>query len=98
MAEKNPKPNQSLKATWRSGYAAVCKTVYAGSIPAVASTLLHSPTIVRRQRWRGTPLGRAGRLHLLRGGPSCNNFLCHAVSFCCYAVSHVIFIVIPAYI
>jgi hypothetical protein len=27
------------KATWRSGYAAVCKTVYAGSIPAVASIL-----------------------------------------------------------
>jgi hypothetical protein len=28
-------------ATWRSGYAAVCKTVYAGSIPAVASTSRH---------------------------------------------------------
>src|SRR5437016_10833661 len=27
-----------LKATWRSGYAAVCKTVYPGSIPGVAST------------------------------------------------------------
>ena len=26
-------------ATWRSGYATVCKTVYAGSIPAVASKL-----------------------------------------------------------
>jgi hypothetical protein len=26
-----------LKATWRSGYAAVCKTVYPGSIPGVAS-------------------------------------------------------------
>jgi hypothetical protein len=25
-------------ATWRSGYAAVCKTVYPGSIPGVAST------------------------------------------------------------
>jgi hypothetical protein len=24
-------------ATWRSGYAAVCKTVYPGSIPGVAS-------------------------------------------------------------
>ena len=37
-------PGRSLSrpkspATWRSGYAAVCKTVYAGSIPAVASTL-----------------------------------------------------------
>ena len=26
------------KATWRSGYATVCKTVYPGSIPGVAST------------------------------------------------------------
>jgi hypothetical protein len=26
-------------ATWRSGYAAVCKTVYPGSIPGVASSL-----------------------------------------------------------
>jgi hypothetical protein len=25
-------------ATWRSGYAAACKAVYAGSIPAVAFT------------------------------------------------------------
>jgi hypothetical protein len=29
---------QPLTATWRSGYAAVCKTVYPGSIPGVAST------------------------------------------------------------
>jgi hypothetical protein len=27
-----------VMATWRSGYAAVCKTVYPGSIPGVAST------------------------------------------------------------
>ena len=27
-------------ATWRSGYAAVCKTVYPGSIPGVASKAL----------------------------------------------------------
>jgi hypothetical protein len=27
-----------LTATWRSGYATVCKTVYPGSIPGVAST------------------------------------------------------------
>ena len=26
-------------ATWRSGYATVCKTVYPGSIPGVASIL-----------------------------------------------------------
>jgi hypothetical protein len=32
------KPNESTTlATWRSGYAADCKSVYAGSIPAVAS-------------------------------------------------------------
>ncbi len=30
----------SSKATWRSGYAAVCKTVYPGSIPGVASNKL----------------------------------------------------------
>ena len=28
-----------LEASWRSGYAAVCKTAYAGSIPADASKL-----------------------------------------------------------
>ena len=27
------------EATWRSGYATVCKTVYSGSIPDVASNL-----------------------------------------------------------
>jgi hypothetical protein len=32
-------------ATWRSGYAAVCKTVYPGSIPGVASSR-------RPIRWR----------------------------------------------
>jgi hypothetical protein len=30
----------NLTATWRSGYATVCKTVYPGSIPGVASTQL----------------------------------------------------------
>src|SRR6202035_5477538 len=35
-------------ATWRSGYAAVCKTVYAGSIPAVASTSLFYNEIFSR--------------------------------------------------
>jgi hypothetical protein len=30
-------PATPLTATWRSGYAAVCKTVYPGSIPGVAS-------------------------------------------------------------
>jgi hypothetical protein len=31
--------NLSCEATWRSGYATVCKTVYSGSIPDVASTI-----------------------------------------------------------
>jgi hypothetical protein len=30
------------RATWRSGYATVCKTVYPGSIPGVASTINQS--------------------------------------------------------
>jgi hypothetical protein len=30
-----------LMATWRSGYAAVCKTVYPGSIPGVASNKIN---------------------------------------------------------
>lgn len=30
------------KATWRSGYAAVCKTVYPGSIPGVASSKINN--------------------------------------------------------
>src|ERR1700681_4012400 len=33
------RPGTKSLATWRSGYAAVCKTVYPGSIPGVASTL-----------------------------------------------------------
>src|SRR5258705_13600702 len=32
------RPRDSSVATWRSGYATVCKTVYPGSIPGVAST------------------------------------------------------------
>jgi hypothetical protein len=31
------KATHARTATWRSGYAAVCKTVYPGSIPGVAS-------------------------------------------------------------
>jgi hypothetical protein len=38
----------SSKATWRSGYAAVCKTVYPGSIPGVASNKLRVPDSRRR--------------------------------------------------
>jgi hypothetical protein len=32
---------RSAGATWRSGYATVCKTVYPGSIPGVASTSIN---------------------------------------------------------
>ncbi len=32
----------TLEATWRSGYAAACKAVNAGSIPAVASISLEN--------------------------------------------------------
>jgi diadenosine tetraphosphate (Ap4A) HIT family hydrolase len=35
--------NSRGEATWRSGYAADCKSVYSGSIPDVASSLLSSP-------------------------------------------------------
>ena len=41
-APNEPQARRSRMATWRSGYAAVCKTVYAGSIPAVASTRTRS--------------------------------------------------------
>jgi hypothetical protein len=34
-------------ATWRSGYAAACKAVYAGSIPAVASAAAMAPAAAR---------------------------------------------------
>src|SRR3954465_14746265 len=34
----------SKTATWRSGYATVCKTVYSGSIPDVASNSLRRHT------------------------------------------------------
>jgi hypothetical protein len=33
--------NQIIMAGWQSGYAAACKAVYAGSIPASASMNLH---------------------------------------------------------
>jgi hypothetical protein len=39
-------------ATWRSGYATVCKTVYPGSIPGVASKSIQHPKIVDRPRAR----------------------------------------------
>ena len=46
----------SSKATWRSGYAPVCKTGYAGSIPAVASSRLSSAEL--RPRRAASPILR----------------------------------------
>ena len=37
------RPRRIETATWRSGYATVCKTVYPGSIPGVASSSFHRP-------------------------------------------------------
>ena len=50
-------------ATWRSGYAAVCKTVYPGSIPGVASSLRCSAAPARQALIRGcraVALAKAG--------------------------------------
>ena len=33
-------------ALWRSGYAAVCKTVYTGSIPVGASNLIEVDAVI----------------------------------------------------
>ena len=50
-------------ATWRSGYATVCKTVYSGSIPDVASTFeinslgLVSALVFRPQNGSADPRG-----------------------------------------
>ena len=38
--------NSQLKAGWQSGYAAACKAVYAGSIPASASNSKYTNTKV----------------------------------------------------
>ena len=44
----------ALKATWRSGDAAVCKTVYPGSIPGVASNIFQF--IFVTPKYCGSPL------------------------------------------
>jgi hypothetical protein len=49
-----------LKATWRSGYATVCKTVYAGSIPAVASSPLSASPAWETGGGKPKPIGRGG--------------------------------------
>jgi hypothetical protein len=48
----------ALKATWRSGYATVCKTVYPGSIPGVASNLRSrsEAKVARRSFSEGGPI------------------------------------------
>ena len=60
-------------ATWRSGYAAVCKTVYPGSIPGVASTLpFPHMSALRLPAPVGDPPGEA-KLRL--GGPNRHNIV-----------------------
>ena len=51
-------------ATWRSGYATVCKTVYSGSIPDVASTFEINGLGPPFQHWF------SGRAEWLRGHPA----------------------------
>src|SRR5712664_4042610 len=63
------------EATWRSGYAAVCKTVYPGSIPGVASTsnpFTHMMNALRLPAPVGDPPGEA-KLRL--GGPDRHNIV-----------------------
>ena len=58
-----------LEATWRSGDAAACKAVYAGSIPAVASTLsqfFRRTTIKCLRRWSAFTDSRVGKMNCLR--------------------------------
>jgi hypothetical protein len=51
-------------ATWRSGYAAVCKTVYPGSIPGVASSKIkHLPPLPSPPRRLGTNRGPGERFY-----------------------------------
>jgi hypothetical protein len=55
-----------IAAPWRSGYAAACKAVYAGSIPAGASRLFKPFTAWTSHPWylatnRLGPVGTAGR-------------------------------------
>jgi hypothetical protein len=54
------------KATWRSGYATVCKTVYPGSIPGVASSL-HSRSEAKVARRSVAKAARASRCELQLG-------------------------------
>ena len=55
-------------AGWQSGYAAVCNTVYAGSIPTPASSIFS-----RLKRCQGIPREVLMSLGLLPDGPSKKN-------------------------
>ena len=50
------------RATWRSGYATVCKTVYPGSIPGVASSIRPLPPSGAGVGAEDFPLLKRGRL------------------------------------
>src|SRR5262245_26316003 len=48
-------PTSALRrATWRSGYATVCKTVYPGSIPGVASKSINESAQALRRESRSS--------------------------------------------
>lgn len=60
-----------LGATWRSGYAPVCKTVYSGSSPDVASIIFsityrllldHRLSFARRRRGKRSGHARQGQV------------------------------------
>ena len=95
------------KATWRSGYATVCKTVYPGSIPGVASK-----TPSQRERLPGKGFGapsafqgnslRPTEPKVIRLPPH-HNFkklllYWHAALNCCYATRYGEIYIIPDYI
>jgi hypothetical protein len=99
----------ALKATWRSGYATVCKTVYPGSIPGVASNnqpeRSQAPPLAAVAISDGTTAlgGVAGAAALGCCAPEAFGhvavkFICHAAKEWCYAVSLSDSYGIPAYI
>jgi hypothetical protein len=59
------RPARVLLATWRSGYAAACKAVYAGSIPAVASSADRAALVPCRDRRHAEDSAGLGQLRVL---------------------------------
>jgi hypothetical protein len=63
------------EATWRSGYATVCKTVYPGSIPGVASTrrlkLCAAPAVCHRSFHCESGASLVTRAHQITSADSC---------------------------